>query len=95
MMVTSQLSIDIVRYIDQRAHGAAREWVALSEIADHVCGPQSIEFDQAVDLARCKGWIIVEGKSASRRACLTSERCLASLAAVDPDSTASRQGMPH
>jgi hypothetical protein len=75
MIVTSRLSIDIVRYLHRRTQGTSHQWTTLGEVADHIYGPQDVLFGQAVDLARCRGWIIVEGKSASRRACLTKAGC--------------------
>src|SRR5215470_1184290 len=71
MIVTTRLSLDIVRYLNCRTHGTSHQWTTLREIADRIYGPQDIVFSQAIDLAKCRGWIIVEGKSASRRACLT------------------------
>src|SRR5262249_47681613 len=81
MNITSRLSIDIVRYLNRRTQGTSYRWTTLGEIADHIYGPQDVLFGQAVDLARCRGWIVVEGKSASRRACLTKAGCSAVLSA--------------
>jgi hypothetical protein len=81
MFVTSRLSVDIVRYLNRRTQGTPHRWTTLGEIADHVYGPQDVVFSQAVDLARCRGWIIVEGKSTSRRACLTKAGCSLVLSA--------------
>jgi hypothetical protein len=90
MIATSRLSIKIVRYLDRRAQGALHYWISLGEISDHVCGSQDIVFGQAVDLARCRGWILAEGNSAYRRACLTKAGCWLVLPAdVGPDRTAS------
>jgi hypothetical protein len=75
MIETSRLSIEIVRYLNGRTQGTSHQWTTLGEIADHIYGPQDLVFNQAVDLARCRGWIIVEGKSASRLACLTKPGC--------------------
>jgi hypothetical protein len=87
MIVTSRLSIDIVRYLDRRTQGVPLRWTLLSEIADHVYGPEDLALNQAVDLARCRGWIIVEGKPPSRRASLTKAGCslvLSSLVGGQP-----------
>ena len=75
MIVTSRLTIDIVRYLNCRTQRTPHHWVTLGEIADHIYGPQDVVFGQAVDLARCRGWIIVEGQSTSKRACLTKAGC--------------------
>ena len=75
MIVTSMLSIDIVRYLNRRTEATPYQWTTLCEVADHIYGPEDLVFSQAVDLARCRGWIIVEGKSPSRRACLTKAGC--------------------
>ena len=75
MIVTSRLSIDIVRYLDRRNQGVPLRWTLLGEIADHVYGPEDLAFNQAVDLARLRGWIIVEGKSPWRRAGQTKAGC--------------------
>ena len=92
MIVTSRLAVDIVRYLNRRSGGVPHHWVTLTEIAGHVHGPQDITFGQAVDLARIRGWIIVEGKAPSRRACLTKAGCLlVSMAVTGPDSSASSQ----
>ena len=78
-MLISRLSIEIVRYLDRRTEGALHQWIALGEIADHVYRSDDIVFGQAVDLARCRGWILAEGKSESRRACLTKAGCRLAL----------------
>jgi len=88
MIVTSRLSIDIVRYLNSRTQGTPHHWTTLGEIADHVYGTQDVVFNQAVDLARCRGWIIVEGNSPSRRACLTKAGCSLDRP-VGPHSSAS------
>ena len=79
MIVTPGLSVDVVRYLDLRTQRRPYQWTALREIADHVYGPvhgpEDLAFSQAVDLARCRGWIIVEGNSPSKRACLTKAGC--------------------
>jgi len=75
MIETSRLSIEIVRYLNGRTQGAPHQWTTLGEIADRIYGPQDLVFNQAVDLARCRGWIIVEGMSTSRLACLTQAGC--------------------
>ena len=49
MIVTSKLSIEIVRYLNRRTQGAPHQWTTLGEIADHVYGPEDIVFGQAVD----------------------------------------------
>jgi hypothetical protein len=71
VIVTTRLSLDIVRYLNCRTQSVSLQWTALGEIADHIHGPRDVVFSQAVDLARCRGWIIVEGKSPSRRVRLT------------------------
>jgi hypothetical protein len=75
MIVTSRLSIEIVRYLNRRTQGAPHQWTTLGEIADYIYGAPDLAFNQAVDLARCRGWIIVEGNFTSRRACLTKAGC--------------------
>ena len=99
MIVTTRLSLDIVRYLNCRTQGVPLQWTALGEIADHVYGPEDLAFNQAVDLARCRGWIMVEGKSPSRRVCLTKagcslflSACLHSSASCQP-STDSQESM--
>jgi hypothetical protein len=89
MIVTPRLSVDIVRYLSRRTQSRPLRWVALSEIADHVYGPEDVAFSQAVDLARCRGWIIVEGKAPSKRACLTKAGCL-----LVPPAVMGRDGSP-
>lgn len=89
MIVTSRLSIDIVRYLDLRNQGVPLRWTLLNEIADHVYGPEDVSFNQAVDLARCRGWIIVEGKSPWRRAGQTKTGC--SLVQASATPTAARK----
>jgi hypothetical protein len=85
MIVTSRLSVEIVRYLDRRNHGVPLRWTLLSEIANHVHGTEDIAFNQAVDLARCRGWITVEGKSPWRRAGQTKAGCaLVSKACATP-----------
>ena len=86
MIVTSKLSIEIVRYLNRRTQGAPHQWTTLGEIADHIYGPQDLAFGQAVDLAWCRGWIIVEGRATSRRACLTKAGCSLVLSATDRSS---------
>jgi hypothetical protein len=86
MIMTSILSIEIVRYLKRRTQGTPHQWTTLGEVADHIYGPEDLVFGQAVDVARCRGWIIVEGKSTSRRACLTKAGCsLVSFGATAPD----------
>ena len=75
MIVTSRLSMEIVQYLNCRTQSTPHQWVTLGEIADHIYGPQDLVFSQVVDLARCRGWIIVEGNPTSRRACLTKTGC--------------------
>src|SRR5262249_2627058 len=82
MIVTTRLSLDIVRYLNGRNQGTPHQWTTLGEIADHIYGPQDVVFGQAVDLARCRGWIIVEGQSISKRACLTKAGCSLHLPAA-------------
>jgi hypothetical protein len=89
MIVTPWLSVDIVRYLSRRTQSRPLRWVALSEIADHVYGPEDVAFSQAVDLARMRGWIIVEGKAPSKRACLTKAGCL-----LVPPAAMGRDGSP-
>lgn len=91
MIVTSRLSIDIVRYLDHRNQGVPLRWTLLSEVADHVHGPEDVAFNQAVDLARCRGWIIVEGKSPWRRAGLTKAGCSLVLQPASSAPTAARK----
>jgi hypothetical protein len=90
MIVTSSLSIDIVRYLDRRNQGVPLRWTLLSEIADHVYGPEDLAFNQAVDLARLRGWIIVEGKSPWRRAGQTKAGCSLVLQEASATPTAAR-----
>ena len=87
MIVTSRLGVEIARYLNRRTKSTPRQWVTLGEIADHIYGPQDLVFSQAVDLARCRGWIVVEGSSTSKRACLTKAGCSLGLP-VDPRSSA-------
>lgn len=91
MIVTSRLSIDIVRYLDLRNRGVPLRWTLLNEIADHVYGPEDVTFNQAVDLARCRGWIIVEGKSPWRRAGQTKAGCSLVLQQASATLTAARK----
>ena len=85
MIVTPTLSLDIVRYLQRRTGGLPKQWVALSEVAGAVRGTDDCIFSQAVDLARCRGWILVEGKSTTKRACLTKAGCqLVAEAELDP-----------
>jgi CheY-like chemotaxis protein len=92
MIVTSRLAVDIVRYLNRRSRGVPHHWVTLTEIAGHVYGLQDITFGQAVDLARIRGWIIVEGQFPSRRACLTKAGCsLVLTLGTSPDSNATTQ----
>ena len=70
VIVTSRLSVDIVRYLQRRTDALPKQWVALSDVAEAVRGTDDLIFDQAVDVARCRGWIFVEGKSTAKRACL-------------------------
>src|SRR5262245_17716351 len=88
--VTTRLSLDIVRYLNCRTHRVPRQWTALGEVADHIHGPQDVVFSQAVDLARCRGWILVEGKSTSRRARLTKAGSSLALRASTGSSANSR-----
>ena len=90
MIATSRLSIEIVRYLNGRTQGTPHQWTTLGEIADHICGPQDLAFNQAVDLARCRGWIIVEGMSTSKLACLTKAGC-SLVFPVGPHSSTSCQ----
>ena len=76
MIVTSMLSVEIVRYLNRRTESTPHQWTTLDEVADNICGSQDLAFRQAVDLARCRGWIVAEGQSPSRRACLTKAGCL-------------------
>jgi hypothetical protein len=76
VIVTPRLSVDIVRYLQRRTDGLPQQWVALSDVAGAVRGTDDSIFAQAVDLARCRGWIFVEGKSTTKRACLTKAGCL-------------------
>ena len=82
MIVTSKLSVEIAQYLNRRTQSMPRQWVTLGEIADHIYGPQDIVFSQAVDVARCRGWIIVEGNPTSRRAALTKAGCSLDLRSV-------------
>jgi hypothetical protein len=75
MIVTSMLSIDIVRYLNDRTEATPYRRTTLGEVADQIYGPEDLVFGQAVDLARCRGWVIVEGNSPSRRVCLTKAGC--------------------
>jgi hypothetical protein len=68
MIPTAILCADIVRYLSLRNVG---RWACVSEIADHIWVGADLVFDNAIDLARCRGWIVVEGKSPTRRARLT------------------------
>src|SRR5262245_56725346 len=95
MIVTTRLSLDIVRYLNGRNQGTPHQWTTLGEIAHHIYGPQDVVFGQAVNLARCRGWIIVEGKSTSRRACLTKAGSLPVLPASTGSSAWSRHRSPH
>jgi len=90
-IVTARLSLDIVRYLNCRTHRVPRQWTALGEVADHIHGPQDVVFSQAVDLARCRGWILVEGKSTSRRARLTKAGSSLALRASTGSSANSRK----
>ena len=75
MIVTSRLSIAIVRYLDLRNQSVPLRWTPLSEIADNVHGPEDLAFNHAVDVAKCRGWIIVEDKSPWRHAAQTKAGC--------------------
>jgi hypothetical protein len=70
MIVTAKQSADIIRYLVQSASGTPNQWTTLCRIADHLHMVEDVSFGQAVDLARCRGWLIVEGTSV-KRACLT------------------------
>jgi hypothetical protein len=48
----------------------------LTEVVDAFAEFDDIAFSQAVDVARCRGWITIEGKASARRACLTKAGCM-------------------
>lgn len=71
MIPTPTLCARIVRYLSQRNPERATEWTKTSEIADGTLGGDDLAFDDAIDLARCRGWIVVAGNSPTKRARLT------------------------
>jgi len=71
MIVTSTLTIDIIRYLRRRSAKNPVQWVCIGEVADNVCAAGDIVFAQAIDLARSRGWIVAEGKASTRRVRLT------------------------
>jgi hypothetical protein len=91
VIVTTRLSLDIVRYLNCRTQGVPLQWTASGEVADHIHGPQDIVFNQAVDMGRCGGWIILEGNSTSRRVRLTKAGISLALRALTGLSACSRK----
>jgi len=71
MIPTPTLCARIVRYLSQRDLGRVSEWTSTSEIAHGTFGGDDLVFNDAIDLAKCRGWIVVAGISPARRARLT------------------------